>query len=75
MEQTLAMGYTTLRDAGWLDAGFKLAVEEGLIPGPRLVIATSPISATGAWRTSAVPRDITSHLTPALVFLLAWPTG
>ena len=47
MEQTLAMGYTTLRDAGWLDAGFKLAVEEGLIPGPRLVIATSPISATG----------------------------
>ena len=34
MEQTLAMGYTTLRDAGWLDAGFKLAVEEGLIPGP-----------------------------------------
>ena len=47
MEQTLLTGYTTVRDAGWLDAGFKLAVEEGLIPGPRLVVATSPISPTG----------------------------
>ena len=47
LEQTLLTGYTTVRDAGWMDAGFKMAVAEGLIPGPRLVVATSPISPTG----------------------------
>jgi imidazolonepropionase-like amidohydrolase len=47
IEETLLTGYTAVRDAGWLDVGFKLAVEEGLIPGPRLVVATSPISPTG----------------------------
>src|SRR5204863_1204495 len=35
LHRTLAMGYTTVRDAGGLDAGFKLAVEEGLAEGPR----------------------------------------
>ena len=47
LEQTLAAGYTCVRDAGWLDAGFKQAVEEGLYPGPRLVISVSIISPTG----------------------------
>lgn len=47
LEDTLLSGYTAVRDAGWLDAGFKLAIEEGLIDGPRLMLATSPISATG----------------------------
>ena len=37
-------GYTTIRDCGWLDAGFRMAVEEGLIAGPRLLVATGPIS-------------------------------
>ncbi len=46
MEETLLTGYTTVRDCGWLDAGFRLAVEEGLIAGPRLLVATSPISST-----------------------------
>src|SRR4051812_15672478 len=32
---TLDAGITTVRDAGGLDVGFKMAVEEGLIPGPR----------------------------------------
>ena len=47
LEQTLLTGYTAVRDAGGLDVGFKLAVEEGLIQGPRLVVATSAISPTG----------------------------
>jgi imidazolonepropionase-like amidohydrolase len=47
MEQTLASGYTCVRDAAWLDVGFKQAVEEGLIPGPRLVISVVIISPTG----------------------------
>jgi imidazolonepropionase-like amidohydrolase len=47
LSETLAMGYTTVRDAGGLDSGFKLAVEQGLIPGPRLVLAIQIISPTG----------------------------
>ena len=47
LADTLAMGYTTVRDAGGLDGGFKLAVEQGLIPGPRLVLGLQIISPTG----------------------------
>ena len=47
LAETVAMGYTTVRDAGGLDAGFRLAVEQGLIPGPRLVLALQIISPTG----------------------------
>ncbi len=47
MAQTLAAGYTCVRDAGGLDVGFKMAVEEGLYPGPRLVNSINIISPTG----------------------------
>jgi imidazolonepropionase-like amidohydrolase len=47
IEQTLAAGYTTVRDAGGLDAGFRLAVEEGLIQGPRLLTAVAIVSPVG----------------------------
>ncbi len=47
IEDTLAAGYTTVRDAGGLDAGFKMAVEEGLIKGPRLIISVNIMSPTG----------------------------
>src|SRR5260370_20147614 len=43
LKQTLAAGYTTIRDAAGCDAGFKRAIEEGLIPGPRLVLSLSII--------------------------------
>ena len=47
LKKTLDMGYTAFRDAGGLDHGFKMAIEEGLIPGPRLVLSLSIISPTG----------------------------
>src|SRR5438552_16787933 len=47
LAETLAMGYTTVRDAGGLDAGFKLAIEQGLIQGPRLVLGIQIVSPTG----------------------------
>ena len=62
LQQTLMTGYTTVRDAGWMDAGFKLAVDEGLIPGPRLVVATSPISPTGGLADKCSPSG---HRQPA----------
>ena len=48
LKQTLETGYTTVRDAGGLDAGFREAVNEGLVPGPRLQVALGIISPTGA---------------------------
>ena len=47
LRQTLAAGYTTVRDAAGLDAGFKRAIEEGLIEGPRLVVSLVIISPIG----------------------------
>jgi len=35
LQQTLGTGYTTVRDAAGLDAGFKLAIDEGLLAGDR----------------------------------------
>ncbi len=51
---TLQAGFTTLRDLGTEGAGFadlavKRAIDEGLIPGPRLVVATRAIVATGCY--------------------------
>ena len=47
LAEALAMGYTTIRDGGGLDTGFKLAIEQGLIPGPRLVLGIQIVSPTG----------------------------
>ena len=47
IERTLAMGYTTIRDAGGLDAGFRAAIDEGLIRGPRVLTAVAIISPIG----------------------------
>ncbi len=47
LQDTLLSGHTTVRDAGWMDAGFKRAIDEGVIPGPRLVVSVNIISATG----------------------------
>ncbi len=53
-ERTLRAGFTTLRDlgtegAGYADVGLKRAIEEGIIPGPRLVVTTRAIVATGSY--------------------------
>ena len=47
LAETLAAGYTTIRDAAGLDAGFKRAIEEGLICGPRLIVSLVIISPIG----------------------------
>ncbi len=51
---SLLAGFTTLRDlgtegAGFDDAGIKTAIEKGIIPGPRLLIASKAIVAKGAY--------------------------
>ena len=47
IEESLAAGYTCIRDAGGLDSGFKYAVEQGLLNGPRLLTSVAIVSPTG----------------------------
>src|SRR5262249_47485620 len=53
--QILDMGYTAIRDAGGLGTGFRVALQEGLIPGPPLVLAPAVISPTGRRRAPPGP--------------------
>ncbi len=51
---TLLAGFTTVRDlgtegAGYADVGLKQAIEQGIIPGPRMLIATRALVATGSY--------------------------
>ncbi|HSY06721.1 MAG TPA: amidohydrolase family protein [Steroidobacteraceae bacterium] len=51
---TLLAGFTSLRDLGtegaeYADVSLKSAIEDGLIPGPRLSVATRAIVATGSY--------------------------
>lgn len=47
MEKTLKGGVTTVRDAGGTDLGAKVAIESGVVRGPRLSIAVNIMSQTG----------------------------
>ncbi|GHH73059.1 peptidase M38 [Streptosporangium violaceochromogenes] len=47
LTRTLHQGYTTVRDAGGCDAGFRQAIEQGVLQGPRLLVSNAPISMTG----------------------------
>ncbi|MBO0735361.1 MAG: amidohydrolase family protein [Alphaproteobacteria bacterium] len=47
LRDTLMAGYTAVRDAAGLDGGFKHAIDEGLIAGPRLVVSLCIISPIG----------------------------
>lgn len=58
LKQTLETGYTTVRDAAGLSAGFRQAVDEGLIPGPRLQVALSIITPTGGLGDRTSPSGI-----------------
>ncbi len=51
---TLLAGFTTARDlgtegAGYADVGLKAAIDQGVVPGPRLIVVTRAIVATGAY--------------------------
>ena len=54
LRNELMAGFTTLRDlgtegAGYADVGLKQAVNQGIIPGPRLFVATRAIVVTGSY--------------------------
>jgi imidazolonepropionase-like amidohydrolase len=64
-KKTLLAGFTTVRDlgtegAGYDDAGLKEAIEKGIIPGPRMHVATRAIVATGSYGPKVLNSDINS---------------
>ncbi len=52
---TLEAGITTVRDAGGTPAGVKMAVERGLFPGPRMLVAVAILSQTGGHADGYMP--------------------
>jgi imidazolonepropionase-like amidohydrolase len=51
---TLMAGFTTVRDlgtegAGYADVGLKQAINQGIIPGPRMMVTTRAIVVTGSY--------------------------
>src|SRR3954453_8892074 len=54
LRATLMAGFTTIRDLGtegaaYADVELKQAVEQGIIPGPRMLVSTRAIVATGTY--------------------------
>jgi imidazolonepropionase-like amidohydrolase len=59
----LDYGFTTLRDignegAGFADVDLKRAVERGILPGPRLFVATKALAPTGAYGPAGWSWDL-----------------
>jgi imidazolonepropionase-like amidohydrolase len=62
-KNTLLAGFTTVRDLGtegslYDDVGLKHAIEIGIIPGPRMLVATRAIVATGSYDPKVISNDI-----------------
>jgi imidazolonepropionase-like amidohydrolase len=54
LRNTLLAGFTTVRDLGtegaaYADVGLKQAIEQNIIPGPRMIVTTKAIVATGSY--------------------------
>ena len=63
-ERTLKAGFTTVRDLGtegadYDDVGLKTAIEKGVIKGPRMIVATRALIATGSYAPKGFSADIT----------------
>ena len=61
LRATLQAGFTTVRDlgtegAGYADVELKQAVNQGIIPGPRILASTRAIVATGSYAPKFVAR-------------------
>jgi imidazolonepropionase-like amidohydrolase len=59
---TLMAGFTTVRDlgtegAGYADVGLKQAIEQGIVPGPRMLIATRALVTTGSYGPKTGPEE------------------
>ena len=61
VRDTLMAGVTTIRDlgtegAGYADVGIKAAITKGVIPGPRMIVTTRALVATGSYNPKGAPE-------------------
>lgn len=61
VRETLMAGVTTIRDlgsegAGYADVGVRDAVDKGLVPGPRMLVAGPALVATGSYNPKGAPE-------------------
>lgn len=64
MRDMLMRGFTTVRDLGGADRGLQMAIEDGLIEAPRLVICGKALSQTGGhtdYRGPFSNRDVGNY--------------
>jgi imidazolonepropionase-like amidohydrolase len=64
---TLMAGWTTVRDlgtegAGYADVGLKQAINQNIIPGPRMVVTTRAIVATGSYGPKGFTPEYTDDI-------------
>ena len=64
LKQTLETGFTTVRDAAGLDAGFRDAVDAGLMPGPRLQVALNFVTPTAGQADRTSPSGHSQAVVP-----------
>lgn len=62
-QKTLLAGFTTVRDLGtegadYDDVGLKQAINQGIIPGPRMMIVTKALIASGSYGPKSFSPDI-----------------
>ena len=57
-QKTLMRGFTTVRDVGGAVFGLKRAIDQGLIPGPRIFPSGAMISVTGGHGDFRGPTDL-----------------
>jgi imidazolonepropionase-like amidohydrolase len=63
VRRALDYGFTTIRDletegAGYADVDLKKAINNGIIPGPRMKVATRAMDVTGAYPLSGYSPDV-----------------
>ncbi len=66
IEQALMQGFTTVRDAGGADYGFREAVASGLYPGPRLLVSGRVLSQTGGHGDKRRRAEVTEPIDACL---------
>src|SRR6266545_4697498 len=57
-KETLDAGFTTVRDAAGTPRGVKMAIDQGLFPGPRLRISVAALSQTGGHGDATMPSGV-----------------
>jgi imidazolonepropionase-like amidohydrolase len=63
VRQTLLAGFTLIRDlgtegAGYADVGVKQAIDQGIIPGPRMLVTTKAIVGRGSYGPRSFANDV-----------------